>query len=189
MRKLLSTSVPVVVALLLVGAPFSANADELLQMIQKDLVTLGYEPGNTDGEVSTATTVAIAKYQAEHDMPVTGEASPLLAGIISAEVDKQAADGSPASAAAQARTPEELAAAQQACLQRKMADAQAANKKKRGFGSLMSAVSRAAGMGGNYDVAKTAGDVYNTAATANDLASAAKDLGLTEDEVAACQNP
>jgi hypothetical protein len=115
--------------------------------------------------------------------------SPLLAGIISAEVDKQAAGGGPASAAAQARTPEELAAAQQACLQRKMAEAQEANKKKRGFGHLMSAVSRAAGMGGNYDVAKTAGDVYNAAATADDLSAAAKDLGLTEDEVAACQNP
>jgi hypothetical protein len=82
-----------------------------------------------------------------------------------------------------------LEKAQQACLQEKMAAAQAAQKKKRGFGSLMKAVARTAGSMGNYDVSKTIGDVYNANATAEDLASAAKDLGLTEDEVAACQNP
>ena len=177
------------VAALTVGLSLPASADELLQRIQKDLVTLGYEPGNMDGEMDTDTTVAIAKYQAEHEMPVTGEVSPLFAGIISAEVDKQAAGGNMAAAAAPERTPEELKAAQQACLQEKIAAAQAASKKKRGFGRLLSAVSRTAGMGGNYDLARTTSDIYSTAATAEDLSAAAKDLGLTEDEVAACENP
>lgn len=177
------------IAALVAGLAMPASADELLQRVQKDLVRLGYEPGNTDGEKTTDTTVALAKYQAEHDMPVTGEVSPLLAGIISAEVDKQAAGGAAAGAAVPTRSPEELKAAQQACLQEKMAAAQKANKKKRGLGRLLSAVSRTAGMGGNNELAATTSDVFNAAATAEDLSAAAKDLGLTEDEVAACENP
>lgn len=176
--------------LILTSVAFAATlaADELTQRVQNDLVTLGYEPGNTDGEMDTNTTVAIAKYQAEHDMPVTGEVSPLLAGIISAEADKKNA-GAGATTATAARDPEELRAAQQACLEQKMAAAQAASKKKRGFGRLLSAVSRTASHTGNYDVARSAGTVYNANATAEDLSAAAKDLGLTEDEVAECQNP
>jgi hypothetical protein len=34
-----------------------------------------------------------------------------------------------------------------------------------------------------------AGDLYSAGVTADDLAAAARDLGLTEDEVAACSNP
>lgn len=61
-----------------------ASADELTQRIQKDLVALGYDPGTISGEVTTDTTIAIAKFQAERDIPVTGEVSPVLAGILSA---------------------------------------------------------------------------------------------------------
>jgi hypothetical protein len=53
----------------------------------------------------------------------------------------------------------------------------------------MSAVSRTASQTGNYDIAKTTGDVYNANATAADLSAAAKDLGLTDDDIAECQNP
>lgn len=176
-------------ALLLIAAmPPHAIADDLTLRIQKDLTTLGYHPGEINGELSDPTIAAIAQFQAERDMPVTGEVSPLLAGIISAEVSKKtsAAD---AAAAPPARDPAELKAAQQACLQEKMAAADAANKKKRGFGRLMSAVSRTASQTGNYDIAKTTGDVYNANATAADLSAAAKDLGLTDDDIAACQNP
>jgi hypothetical protein len=74
-------------------------------------------------------------------------------------------------------------------LQEKMAAAQAAQKKKRGFGKLLSAVTRTAVDAGNYDIAQKTSDIYSASATADDLASAARDLGLTEDEVAACQNP
>lgn len=182
--------------LFLTGLPIQAISDELTQRIQKDLVALGYDPGNIKGEASDDTVAAIAQFQAEREMPVTGEVSPLLAGIMSAEVKKQRSGGNApaasATAAAPAAPPQDpaaLQAAQQACLQQKIEESQAANKKKRGFGSLMRAVTRTAGQTGNYDLARTSYDVYNANATANDLASAAKDLGLTEDEVAACQNP
>jgi peptidoglycan hydrolase-like protein with peptidoglycan-binding domain len=164
-------------------------ADDLTARIQKDLVTLGYDPGNVDGENSDTTIAAIAQFQAERDMPVTGEASPLLAGINSAEVAKKSSPAGDSAAAAPARDPAELQAAQQACLQEKIAAADAANKKKRGFGRLFSAVSRTASQTGNNDLAKTTSDVYNVGATADDLSSAAKDLGITEDEIAECQNP
>jgi hypothetical protein len=74
-------------------------------------------------------------------------------------------------------------------LQQKMQEAQAANKKKRGFGRLLSAVTRTAGQAGNYDLARATGNIYSATATADDLSAAAKDLGLTEDDIAACQNP
>ena len=181
------------ILLVSLGMPAQAIADEMTQRIQKDLVTLGYDPGNIKGEMDDETVAAIAQFQSERDMPVTGEVSPLLAGIMSAEVKKQRSGGNAAAASspatAPAQDPAALQAAQQACLQQKIEESQAANKKKRGFGSLMRAVTRTVGQTGNYDLARTTSDVYNANATANDLASAAKDLGLTEDEVAACQNP
>ncbi|MGI9261127.1 MAG: peptidoglycan-binding domain-containing protein [Woeseiaceae bacterium] len=155
--------------------------DDLTTMVQRDLTTLGYNTGGTNGDLNTETIVAISKFQAENNMEVTGAVSPQLAGILSAKVS--AANNPPA------RDPAELQAAQQACLQEKITAAQASQKKKRGFGSLMRAVTRTAGQMGNYDLYQTTSDIYNANATAEDLASAAKDLGLTEDEVAACQNP
>jgi peptidoglycan hydrolase-like protein with peptidoglycan-binding domain len=177
-----------VATLLLTLAAADVVADDLTLRIQQDLATLGYHPGEIDGELSDPTIAVIAQFQAERDMPVTGQVSPLLAGIISAEVAKKAKPASDA-AAPPARDPAQLKAAQQACLQEKMAAADAANKKKRGFGRLMSAVSRTASQTGNYDIAKTTGDVYNANATAADLSAAAKDLGLTDDDIAECQNP
>jgi hypothetical protein len=89
-------------------------------------------------------------------------------------------------AAAAPADPDAARQAQEACLKEKMAKAQAAQKKKRGFGSLMSAANRAAGLLGNQDIAKATGDLYSASATAGDLASAARDLGISEDEIAAC---
>lgn len=177
-----------VATLLVATATVDAMADDLTLRIQNDLAALGYHPGEADGELSDATIAAIAQFQAEREMPVTGEVSPLLAGILSAEVSKKTA-AAEAADAPPARDPAELKAAQQACLQEKIAAADSANKKKRGFGRLMSAVSRTASQTGNYDIAKTTGDVYNANATAADLSAAAKDLGLTDDDIAACQNP
>jgi hypothetical protein len=86
-----------------------------------------------------------------------------------------------------------LQAAQQACLQEKMAQAQESSKKKRGFGRLMNAVSRTASRFGGNDtsrmIAQTSSDVYNTNATAADLKGAAEDLGLTEGDMEDCRNP
>ena len=185
--------------LLAVGlVPGLASADELTRVIQQDLVTLGYDPGNTDGEASTKTMVAISKFQAENNLDVTGEASPQLAGIIKSAISQQ---NSPAAAGQASSTPAQppqrdaaaLQAAQNACLQEKMAAAQEANKKKRGFGSLMRAATRTASRFVGSDTAqaisRTSRDVYDVNATAADLSSAAKDLGLTEDEIEQCRNP
>jgi peptidoglycan hydrolase-like protein with peptidoglycan-binding domain len=172
-----------------------AVADDLTRMIQEDLARLGYDPGPATGEASTETIVAISQFQAEHDLEVSGEVSPQLAGIIKAAIDEagaSAAGGAPPSAGA-ARSAEELKTAQQACLQEKVEKAQAAQKTKRGLGSLMRAVSRTASQVGNNNVAQKVGettsDVYNANATAADLESAAKDLGLSESDVEACRNP
>lgn len=174
--------------LIAIGMPTQVLGDELTERVQKDLVALGYDPGNIKGDATDETTAAIAQFQAERDMPVTGEVSPLLAGMISAEVSKLR-ESPAAGAAAPARDPAALRAAQQACLQERMQAAQESGQKKRGFGRLMSAVTRTASRMGNYDLARTAGDIYSANATAGDLSAAAKDLGLTEDDVAACENP
>lgn len=174
-------------------------ADDLVKMIQQDLVTLGYDPGNTDGEATTQTIVAISTFQAEHDMEVTGEATPQLAGVIKAAISRQegapgavASTPAPAATAAPAIDPAALQAAQQACLQQKIAAREEANKKKRGFGSLMRAVSRTAsqvGADSAYDISRATGDIYNANATAADLESAAEDLGLTASDLEECRNP
>ena len=189
------------VALLLISLyvmlqPALACADELTSKIQKDLVALGYDPGNIGGEVTTETTVAIAKFQADRGMPVTAEVSPSLASALSSEVDRQrsgsaapAIAAGPVAAAPAPQSSADIQAAQQACLQEKMAAQQESQKKKRGLGRLISAVGRTAARYGNYDLHRTAGDVYSAGATADDLSAAARDLGLTEDEVAACRNP
>ncbi len=64
-------------------------SDNLTQMVQRHLEALGYDPGNTDGEPGLQTTIAISQFQAERGLEVTGEVSPQLAGVLSAEVDRQ----------------------------------------------------------------------------------------------------
>jgi hypothetical protein len=85
--------------------------------------------------------------------------------------------------------PAALRAAQQACLQRKMHEAEAAKKKQHGLGSLFGAITRTVSRYGVADLSRASAEVYNANATANDVATAAKDLGLTEDDVAACRDP
>lgn len=182
----------VIVAVSLV-AP--AVADELTQIIQKDLIALGYDPGNIQGELSTETIVAISKFQAENNLDVTGEPSPQLAGVIKARMKNGSGPGQAASLPAQAAqpNPQALQAAQQACLREKVEAAQASKKKKRGFGSLMKAVANTATRFGGNDLARqlseTQRDVYDVNATASDWDRAAKDLGITTEDIEACQNP
>jgi peptidoglycan hydrolase-like protein with peptidoglycan-binding domain len=194
----MSRTIPLLIVAIAV-LPWTANADEITKIIQQDLVTLGYDPGPVDGEATTKTIVAISKFQAEHDLPVTGEASPQLAGIVKAAISQQGQPVAAASAPAAASTPPpvrdeaELRAAQQACLQQRMAAAQESQKKKRGFASLARAVTRtAARIGGDdvsREVAQLSSDVYTADAIASDLISAAEDLGLTESDLEACRNP
>lgn len=64
------------------------TTDDLTESVQKHLDALGYDTGNTDGEASVMTSVAISQFQAENGMDVTGEVSPQLLGALAAEVDK-----------------------------------------------------------------------------------------------------
>jgi len=175
--------------------PAIAQADELTEIVQKDLVVLGYDPGNISGEMTTETAIAISAFQSDHGLDVTGKPTPQLAGIIKSAIKNK---NNPAGAtysqasAAPAADPAALDAARQACLQKKIEDAQKAQQTKRGFGSLMRAVSRTASrMGGDtaQDIAQASRDIYDVNATASDLESAAKDLGLTESDLEACRNP
>lgn len=175
-------------------APLMVMANELTQMIQEDLIVLDYDPGDPNGEMSTKTIVAISRFQAEHNLEVTGETTPQLAGIVKASITRRDNPSAVAAAApASQRSPEALRAAQDACLQEKIQTAQASQKKKRGIGSLLRAVGRtAARVGGGStasDISRTTSDLYSANATAADLESAAKDLGLTEDDVEACRSP
>jgi hypothetical protein len=64
------------------------SSDNLTQSVQLHLKALGYDPGNTDGEASMQTSIAISQFQSEKGLEVTGEVTPQLAGILQAEVEK-----------------------------------------------------------------------------------------------------
>lgn len=173
-----------------------ANDPELVKMAQKELIALGYEPGNIQGEMDTQTTVAVSKFQAEHGMDVTGEVTPQLVGAIKAALSQKnqpAATAAAPAAAPMQQMPQQqqltLQQRQQACLQEKYMAAQEKQKKKRGMMRLLGAVTRGAAQFGGHEMAAIAGDAYGAAATAQDFSAAAKDLGLTEDEMEECRNP
>lgn len=193
-------SLILLVSILSFSLPTSIPADEITQMAQQELQALGYDIDNTDGEATMKTIVAISKFQSEHNMEVTGEASPQLIGAIRAASNPQSAPAQTAATAPAAVAPAaaaqpqlSLEQRQQACLQEKYAAAQERNKKKRGMMRLLSAVSRTSrqfGDGGlSSDISRSANEAYNVNATASDLEAAGKDLGLTPDEMEACRNP
>lgn len=165
------------------------GGDDVLRMVQENLAALGYETGNTDGIESTETTIAISQFQAAEGMEVTGKPSPQLAGILAA---KTSGSGSSA-AGSSADDAAALEAARQECLKNKIAEAEEAKKKKKGFGKLLGSVARTTARyaTGDFssDVARVTNEVYKADATAKDMADAAEALGLSEDDIAACQNP
>lgn len=65
------------------------NSGNLTESVQRHLEALGYDVGDINGESSLETTIAISTFQAEKGMNVTGEVSPQLLGILSAEVDSR----------------------------------------------------------------------------------------------------
>ncbi len=177
------------------GGAYAQDAD-LVKTAQMDLISLGYEPGNIQGELDTGTIVAISKFQAENNMDVTGEVTPQLIGALRAAKNKGAQAGNAPAAAAPAAPPQpqlSLQERQQNCLQEKYAAAQERNKKKRGMMRLLSAVTRTSSQFGSGDLARTinqtASTAYNVNATADDLEQAGKDLGLTPSEMEECRNP
>ena len=137
-------------SLLIVGIfllPAVAAADQLTQIIQQDLVTLGYEPGNTDGEGTVATAIAISKFQAEHELEVTGEASPQLAGVIKAAIS---GGNRPAAASAPPAPASAPVAAAPAARARKRASAS-------GSGERASETDISVGMAGAISISITVG--------------------------------
>ncbi|MBW2507273.1 MAG: peptidoglycan-binding protein, partial [Deltaproteobacteria bacterium] len=166
----------------------TASGDPLVQMIQRDLITLGYDPGAPNGEMSTPTIVAISKFQAENGLEVTGEATPQLAGILAAKRD--AAGGSGASGAGSGTKTQPLEEKQKVCLQEKI---EAAKQKKRAFGRVMKAATSSAtrygGANVSREVEKASQEAYKADATAKDLEEAADALGLSKADVEACRNP
>ncbi|MEM1261728.1 MAG: peptidoglycan-binding domain-containing protein [Pseudomonadota bacterium] len=195
---MLRTSMQILSIVALLASPV-AMADDLTKMIQKDLIVLGYDPGNIQGELSTATVVAISKFQAENNLEVTGDPTPQLAGIIKAKIDAgNNAAGSTAQIPVSTESPQPdaaaLQAAQQQCLQEKIEAKQKAEKKKKGFNSLLRAVvNTSTRFGDSGEIARqvneTSRDVYDVNATAKDWEQAAEDLGLTQDELEECKNP
>lgn len=163
------------------SAALAAGGDPLVQSIQRDLISLGYDPGAPNGELSTPTIVAISKFQAENGLEVTGEVTPQLAGILAAKRDAAGSAGT---------KPPSLEQAQKACLQEKI---DAAKKKKRAFGRVMRAAantaSRHGGSNVSSEVEKASQEAYKVDATAKDLEEAADALGLSKADVEACRNP
>jgi hypothetical protein len=85
--EIITTSIEINPDLMAPATLPSTMAPNVVQIVQQHLVTLGYDPGNTDGELTKQTVVAISKYQAANGMEVTGQATPQLAGVLSAAVD------------------------------------------------------------------------------------------------------
>lgn len=190
----------VLLVVLAAGHTGPAYCDDLTRMVQADLITLGYDPGTANGEATTKTIIAVAKFQTEHKLEPTGEITPQLAGVIQAALTQQknpVAATQTAAAAQYYTTPEQEQAAlrtrQQACLQEKAAAAERTNSMKRGLGKLFSAISRTTGQFGSPEVAgqisSTTSDVFSVDASVSDIQGAAKDLGLSESDVEACRNP
>ncbi len=171
-----------------------SHADELTQIVQQDLTALGYDTGGVDGNPGTKTVIAVSRFQAEHGLEVTGEITPQLAGRIKAAMSQGSAAGSAQPATiSPAQAQADLKARQEACLQEKIAAAQKASQMKSGLSKLFSAVSRTASRYGGSDVASdistTANDASSINATITDLEGAAKDLGISQSDIDACQNP
>ena len=58
--------------------------ESLTQEIQYNLQTLGYEVGNTDGEFTKATALAVIRFENDYGLELNGRPTPELARIISA---------------------------------------------------------------------------------------------------------
>lgn len=190
----------IVLVFLVLATATPVAADELTEIVQQDLTSLGYDTGGVTGELNTKTVIAISKFQSEHGLEVTGEPSPQLAGVIKAQLSGATTDAAQPAVAQtsppQASPPQDeeaLRAAQQACLQEKIQAQQEANKKKSGFGKLLRAATRTVSTFGNSElsrqISQTSYEVYSANASYEDIKSAAEDLGLSETDIEQCRNP
>lgn len=171
--------------------------DELTQIVQQDLTALGYDTGGVTGTASTKTIIAVSRFQSEHNLEVTGEITPQLAGVIKAAMSKSGGSSQSAAAATPTMSPAQaeadLKARQEACLEEKVAAAKKSAQMKSGLSKLFSAVTRTASRFGGAETAAaisdTAADASSVDATITDLEGAAKDLGISQSDIDACKNP
>ena len=64
------------------GAPSLLDLTDIVREIQRDLTTLGYNPGPINGQMNPQTASAIEGFEADQGMPITGEATPEIAEIL-----------------------------------------------------------------------------------------------------------
>ena len=64
--------------------PWDIASPAQITEAQRLLQRLGFNPGGSDGKMSTRTAEAIRNFQRENDLPVTGEASVSLLGQLRA---------------------------------------------------------------------------------------------------------
>ena len=98
----------------------------------------------------------------------------------------------PASSANSAPPELDAEARREACLRRKVDEAQQRAKLQRGLNKLLSAVSRTASRYGGSEVASgiatSSRDASSINASIADLEGAAKDLGISQSDIDACKN-
>jgi len=94
------------------------------------------------------------------------------------------------SAPSAAATPSVDPAEQQACLQQKIEAAQAAEQpRRRGLGGLLGGIGQAVSQLGNLDIAGLASSLYEPGASDEDIEARARELGLSEQDIADCRTP
>jgi peptidoglycan hydrolase-like protein with peptidoglycan-binding domain len=185
-RRLMA-AVGLAMALVLGPAAAATAADELVLSVQRDLQALGYDVGTPDGVAGTKTQLAIAKFEAANDMPVTGQASLQVAAAAAVQADAKRRGEDPAATAAAAApqpqlTAAELHAQRQACLQAAVQEQRAAQQKRQAWGNIARAGTRLAGRVAGVDTRT----LYDLTRSADDVATIANDLGLTQSQVEEC---
>jgi peptidoglycan hydrolase-like protein with peptidoglycan-binding domain len=133
------------------------------------IIALGYDPGPANGELTVSTQVAISKFQTQNGLAVTGEATPQLAGILSARVEERKANTQPTSESAN-EVAGTTASSEKGC-ESKVAKVE---EKSRRFGRFASAVGDLLGAAGQEEAAEAAegvGDVSSASAERSQLMS------------------
>ena len=182
-----------------------ALADELTLTVEQDLTRLGYGTGEADGEETVETVIAIAKYQAEHNFEITGEVTQELVQALSAT---ERVGDAPAIAALQPDpsaavvvSEAGLRAAREACLKEKMLVTRATESNE-GLNEdlkdeMIDQAARMAIQASNLGLLQQVYNVYSQwdsrsdsdAPKESETGAIASSLGISEDDVTACQRP
>lgn len=160
-----------------------------MEMLRNMAETGSFEFETVVQAVRVNTGLADAYAYAPTPTPRSGSGGP-MGGMGS--LMKQAALGETPEATPAQQDEAALQAAREACLKTKVEQAQARKKKKKRFGKLAGAIGRIAGRhatgGLAGDISRVSRDVYTANATAKDLKEAADALGISPEDVAACEN-